>query len=96
MIKYLLESRANLNAANSGIRSASMIAAFENKPVSLKILIEGGADVQVQDIYHHTALHDAAEPGSLEVFALLITTTTRWDLGAPYILRDRYISCSSL
>jgi len=92
MIKYLLESRANLNAANSSLRTASMIAAFENRPVSLKILIEGGVDVQMQDTYHHTALHDVAESGSLKVFALLITTTTGWDLGAPNTLRETVIS----
>lgn len=82
MVKLLLASGANVNMIDTLGRSPSIIAAKNSHAGTLEVLIQGGADLTTRDYWNRSTYQYAAEARELNALALLINTTTGWNLGA--------------
>ena len=82
VVKFLLDFGANPNAVDWILDSPCMAAALNGHVESVRALLIVGVDMQLRNWYDQTALHIAAHSGAKDVFVLLMSTMTRYDLGA--------------
>ena len=73
VVQLLLDAGANPNALDSDLFSPCMSAANSRKVDSFRVLMKGGADVQLRSRWGETALHIAAKDGAKDVFVSLMT-----------------------
>jgi uncharacterized protein len=67
----LLKAGADVNAAETGGRTALMIAATKNSVTLVQLLLSHGADIAVKDINGHDAFSAAACQGHVSIMELL-------------------------
>ncbi len=82
MVKLLLDSGANPYAVDSYLDSPCMDAASNDHVESVRALLKVGVDTQLRNRYGQTALHLAARSGAKNAFVLLMSTMSKYDLGA--------------
>lgn len=66
-MKLLLSRNAQINAINQGKCSALHIAVNKQQSTCVKLLLRYGCDVNLQDSYGDTALHDAIGKDALDI-----------------------------
>jgi ankyrin repeat protein len=83
IIKQHIEAGSDLDVREPTVRSTALItASVFGKTEVAKVLIEGGADIDIQNNEGSTALHSAAFLGRIEIVKMLI------DKGADQSLRN--------
>lgn len=88
MVRLLLDSGANPNSLDNLMQSPSMLAAYAGSLESLEALVDAGADLGLQDVDGCTALHNAAESGTIHTLAFFINHTTKYKLEPENIFGD--------
>ena len=64
---------ANLNYIDPQTKKSPLImAVIKGNKRLVQLLLEGGADVSIKDVYGATAVHHAAETGNIEIMKILI------------------------
>ena len=81
MLRLLVNNGAKLERRNGKCgQTALHIATINNKYVSIKALLEFEFDVDLQDIYGATALHEAANQNDIKSAMLLLKVGARKDI----------------
>ncbi|WP_309386891.1 ankyrin repeat domain-containing protein [Cerasicoccus frondis] len=71
-ISAVLDAGADVNHRNDDGRTALHLAASQNKPLIVKLLVTHGADVNAQDAVGFTPLFDAAQTGAISAGKALL------------------------
>ena len=71
MLKRLLVAKIHVNASDYDKRTAVHIAASEGNVAALKLLVEAGADLSLEDRWGNTAKSEAEKAKSARVLAYL-------------------------
>ena len=74
-MELLLRKGANIDAVNKGHCSALHVAVSKQHPSCVKLLLKYDCNVNVQDSYGDTPLHDAIGKTSIEILELLGNST---------------------
>ena len=73
MLKRLLNAKIQVNASDYDKRTAAHIAASEGNVAALKLLVEAGADLSLEDRWGNTIRSEAEKAKSGRVLAYLDT-----------------------
>ena len=71
MLKCLLVAKIHVNASDYDKRTAVHIAASEGNVAALKLLVEAGADLSLEDRWGNTAKSEAEKSKSAQVLVYL-------------------------
>ena len=71
MLKRLLVAKIHVNASDYDKRTAVHIAASEGNVAALKLLVEAGADLSLEDRWGNTAKSEAEKSKSAQVLVYL-------------------------
>ncbi len=75
MLKRLMVAKIQVNAADYDKRTAAHIAASEGNVAALKLLVEAGADLSLEDRWRNTAKSEAEKAKSAQVLEYLDSLT---------------------
>lgn len=70
-------SGAKVDEKTNGGLTPLMITALTSHPEMIRLLLEKGADANIQDGYGNTAIVSAAARGPMEYFKLLLNATSK-------------------
>ncbi len=71
MLKRLLNAKIHVNASDYDKRTAAHIAASEGNVAALKLLVEAGADLSLEDCWGNTIRSEAEKAKTGQVLAYL-------------------------
>lgn len=75
-MEYLLKKTAHIDATNKGRCSALHVAVNKQHVQCVKVLLKHNCNVNIQDSYGDTALHDAIGKESCEIIELLVNVVS--------------------
>ena len=92
VIQKLIERRFGMNFQDKRKKSALHFAAEKLQTDSVRLLIEGGADILLKDKRNWTPLHSAANAGSAEIVMIIVKAARAKNCMTELLQsRDRYL-----